>query len=456
MHTGDTIAALATAPGHAPRALLRLSGPGARTILAPALRFDDEPKPRTIARAVLHLPAPLPVLVASFAAPHSYTGEDTLEILFPGSPALAERVLACCLAHGARLAEPGEFTARAYLNDRLCLDEAEGVQAIIAAETDAQLQAARALLDGSTGDRWRAHADTLADALALVEAGIDFTDQEDVVAITPPDLRARLTRVRASIDRELEAAAGAEPEPAEPSVVLVGPPNAGKSTLFNALRRAAAAPTHAPGLLAPRVVESAEPGSTRDAIAERLDLSRLVPGAPPVRWTDLPGLDAEPRTPAGVAAQRNARDAITRAALIVHCDPAARFEPIPSAPRATPVLRVRTKADQLRPEPDAPEPLAVCAFDGHGLPALARAIADAATRRPGATITPRARRALADTRDALDAALRVAHPHADRLDEPELIAGALRDALDRLAELVGRITPDDVLGRVFASFCVGK
>lgn len=477
MRTGDTIAALATPAGASGRALLRLSGPGSHAVLAPHLEPERELRAHRVRRAVLRLPVassqpagsddtsprperPLPVLIARFDAPRSYTGEHALEIQFAGQPALAQRVLSLALACGARLAEPGEFTARAYLNDRLRLDEAEGVQAVIAAESLAQLHAAQRLLSGQTGDRWRAHRDELATLLALVEAGIDFTDQEDVVAIAPRELGERLARVRSSLASDLGSARGDDADRDTPSVVLVGPPNAGKSTLFNALLRAADPRAGA------RAVESDTPGSTRDAIAERLELGRLVPGAGAILWTDLPGLDAGASTPAGAAAQRAACDALARAHAIVQCDPRGVFPPTLGAPPATPTVRVRTKADL--PQVDAgggsgrgsddrsDAACAVCAIDGYGLAPLARAIADAASARPGSSVSPRAGRALRATRDAINEALAQTDPAQPSLPEPELVAGALREALDRLGELVGEVTPDDVLGRVFATFCVGK
>jgi len=461
VRTGDTIVANAAAPGHAPRTVIRLSGPGSLTLLRADLEPPEPPPPNTIRPARLRLPAlpgsdqhagvrTLPVLLGAFAAQRSYTGEDVLELQCPAHPALVERIEALCVARGARPSEPGEFTARAYLNDRLTLDQAEGVHALVGAASEAQLLAARRLAAGDVGDRWRALADRLSRALALVEAGIDFTDQEDVVPIAPAELARELEALVGALQAELGASG--ETERAEPRVVLAGVPNAGKSTLFNALRRAANPRSH------DRAVASAEAGSTRDALVEPLDLSRLAPGSGVILWTDLPGLDATPTTPGERAAQHAAREALAHADVVIHCDPHGRFSPIPGTPEHAPTLRVRTKADLVHPHTEVEEPdsFSVCAIDGYGLGALARAIADSAFTRPGGVVSARARRAIDGALGELRGAREAIDPSAPALGTPELVAGAMRGALDRLGELAGRVTPDDVLARVFATFCVGK
>jgi tRNA modification GTPase len=356
-----------------------------------------------------------------------------------------------------RPAEAGEFTARAFLNGRVTLDEAEGVAAMIAASSDADRRAADLLLRGVVGAEFRDWADTIASLLALVEAGIDFTDQEDVVPINAGDLAARLAALIETMRARAGEASPREVRAALPRVVLVGPPNAGKSTLFNALLGRARA-----------IVSDAE-GTTRDAIAEACDLTRfagpLPGGAPPlIELVDIAGLDAalESRSPVDVLSQRAARHAIERADVIVLCDPSGSFEraawteSLPGGPLR---IRVRTKSDlhDLR-EPDGT--LAVCALDGANLGALARSIADAAFvgAFPQSDLVPRHALAVARAIDALTVAQRSAAGALDasRLDHPELIADALRAALDAMGEVVGEISPDDVLGRIFSSFCVGK
>lgn len=451
----DTIAACASPPARAPRALLRISGPGvpdlARALLTPM------PPARGGAPARLALPPhSLPVLAAFSPAPRSYTGEDILELLIPGNPRLIERVLDHLCAHpGVRRAGPGEFTARAYLHGKLTLDQAEGVAASIASLSREELDAARALRDGRAGDDARAWRDELVAVLALVEAAIDFTDQEDVRPISADALRARVAAVRDAIGTRLGAGAGEHIREGDPLVVLAGTPNAGKSTLFNAL------------LARTRAVAGPAPGTTRDVLVEPLDLARLAPGAGRILLADLAGLDAGARG-VDALAQQAARDALADADLVLWCDPSGRFDPAAAPPTDAPILRVRTFADQRPAEPSlpsgagpfqapvSPPSLSVSALDQRGLPELARSISRTlcgVRAAPLLTLLPRHRAALRDAAVALDHTLALAH---ERPDSAEEIAGELRAALDALGELTGRLTPDDVLARVFASFCVGK
>jgi tRNA modification GTPase len=437
---GDTIVAVASAPGRSARAVVRLSGPATREVLASVLEGGPRPWERGCFDGALRTAGAdgrarsLPVLVCTYRAPASYTGEDAAEVLLPGNPLLVERIVAILSAiEGVRAASPGEFSARAYLNDRLTLDQAEGVAATIAAESEAQLDAARELLSGRTGQRYRAWAHELTSLLALVEAGIDFADQEDVVAIQPAVLRSRLSSLGRDIEGSLGAAAGRQADHAVPRVVLWGPPNAGKSTLFNAL------------LGRTRAVVSSTAGTTRDVLEEELDLSSALPGAGSVLLADLAGADESLASPIDHAAQSAARDAARSADLIIYCDPAGGFLTPPRA--AAPILRIRTKADLG----GSGSGLAVCALDRWNLCTLRRAIAEGAwgARAAGlASVLPRHRRALGEV-------LERAREAADESD-PALIAGALRSALDAIGELVGRISPDDVIGRIFATFCVGK
>ncbi|MEM9789543.1 MAG: GTPase [Planctomycetota bacterium] len=445
----ETIVAIGSPPGRGRRGLIRVDG-SAKGVAAvvdgwcgPGMA--DTLAPRTMIRVRLIEPA-LPGMALRFAAGASYTGHDAAELQVVGHPALLDGLVQRALAAGARAAEPGEFTYRAFVNGRLSLTQAEGVAATIAASTTAQLRAADRIRHDALGRAAREVVDDVGAALALVEAGIDFTDQEDVVAIAPEDLRGRLG---AAIDRLKDLTRGVAMWPTRdgsPRVVIVGPPSSGKSTLFNALLGRA------------RAVTDGLPGTTRDAIAERCVIETDDGRTAEVELIDTAGLDdATALAEGGLldrAAQAATRRAIESADVLVR----VRDGDSPTQPPAYPlpegtgtdVIDVTSKAD-LR---DTGEPLHVSATTGLRLAALRQAIVDAVGS--GVTATGEAAAAL----PAHAAAVATAVEHLDAAKSgagaDELIAGEMRAALDALARLGGELTPDDVIGRVFSAFCVGK
>ncbi len=434
----DTIAAVSSPPGRSPRGLIRLSGSAAtdhlNALLTAPAPGDTSHTPFTVR---LRDP-PIPALLTVFRGPRSYTGEDVAELQVPGNAALLDRLLHQLVAAGARLAEPGEFTFRAYLNGRLDLTQAEGVAATISAESDAQLGAATMLREGKLAAATRTLVDELGQALALVEAGIDFVDQEDVVPITAPDLRARLAGLQGGLSALLRRSRAWGALEALPRVVLVGPPSAGKSTLFNAL------------LGHERAVIHDLPGTTRDVLAEPMKL----PGVGEVMLVDVAGLDAAEAL-LDREAQAAARRAIDAADLLLVLGDSPVALP-PSIPR----LHLLPKADVTCPVGVG---LPISAVTGQNLDVLrdeiARRVGEQGGRSAGDALAlqPRHEAALREAHDRLAAAHELlAHETADALKNPELIAGRLRAALDALASLGGELTPDDVIGKVFATFCVGK
>ena len=423
----DTIVALSSAPGPSASGLVRLSGPDAKLIvqqlLQPADRRPETPESFTVrgaSRARLAAPLPaLPVLVLWLPGPGSFTGEDTVELEVPGHPALLARVVREAERAGARAAEPGEFSHRAFEAGKLSLLGAEGTAAAIAAQSDAELAAAEAVRGGGFAAEATAARDALVGLLALVEAGIDFTEEEDVVAIAPADLLAGLAAVDAELGRLLDAPAAAARS--LPRVALAGPPSAGKSSLFNAL------------LGRERAVTDAAFHTTRDALEEELTL----PGGARVLLVDTPGGEAGSKVEADLF-------------LWFGTDP----------PPDRPHLAVAAKADLRAPGEDAAG-LAVSAYTGEGLPGLLAAAESAlAAAAPPASAAPapltRHREALARARAGMAAAAALCGGEAGSLTHPELVADALTRGVHALGSLTGELTPDDLIASVFTSFCIGK
>jgi len=440
----DPILAVSSPPGQSPRGLIRITGQA----LAPLLDalFDISLTPRALmATNARGLPSPgvnLPMLAIYFQSPRSFTGEDMLELQLPGNPALLQRVCESLIQRmrsvlgAGRYAEAGEFTRRAFTAGRIDLTRAEGIAATIGAVSDAQLEAARLLRTGKLGQWAVDGVEELAHLLALVEAGIDFMDQDDVVAISAADLDAGLATMRDRIDQMLSRSRSWSQLEALPWVVMVGEPNVGKSTLFNAL------------LGHTRAVASEVAGTTRDVLTEPMKL-----GDGEVMLVDVAGLD-EPEGALDHAMQAAARQAIDRAELVL------KLYDVDHAPLAigrddVPTLHVHTKADLAVSRRDTGD-LAVSAVTGDGMDTLREKIAglmrDRAVTLSGQMMAlgPRHRQALTEARDAIDEA-RALDP-ADM----ELVASVMRRALDHLGAVGGQVTPDDVIGRIFATFCIGK
>lgn len=468
----ETIVAVSSPPGRSLRSLIRLSGPRARAIVGNIVE-GRLPPPGRIEGVRLRLASDqsaagvdpglrLPALVACFCAPASYTGQDVVELQVPGHPALLEGLLHLFYQLGAEPAAAGEFTFRAFLNGKMDLTQAEGVAATIAAQSQAELAAAGRLRRGELGELARKQVEALSRALALVEAGIDFSDQEDVHPIRPGELEESLRGVRRHLAELLERAQSWSALRQLPRVVLVGLPNVGKSTLFNAL------------IGQQRALTSPIPGTTRDVLEHPLKLEMEDGRAVEVIVVDIAGLD-EAESALDRQVQEAARRAIAGADLILLVserreDLQASVRLLESLQEQTglgakevPVVRVLSKCD-LHPEVSREGWTAVSAHTGQGLAELKGAMFRALRHRPtpvsetSMVLTARQSQSIRRALEALEQAERLLEPQREEevLDQPEVLAELIRSALHALEELGGAVTPEDVLERIFAAFCIGK
>ena len=438
----DTIFAPASGAGRGAIAVLRISGPNcaeALAAIAPGAEFPDR---RAILRTLRHPHSREPLdrgLITRFQAPRSFTGEEMAEIGVTGGRAVvAALVKALALIPGMRLAEPGEFAWRAFMNGKIDLSEAEGLADLVEAETEAQRRQAQRIAGGALGRECEAIRASLLDAMAAVETQIDFSDVEDSSEFTLRTVKDAARAAIGRIDRALLTADKAQRLRDGFTVVIAGPPNAGKSTLMNALAGRDVA------------IVSAIPGTTRDLIEVFLDLRGY-----PVILVDTAGIreSGDPIEREGVARARRRAEA---ADLILWLNDGSGGE----APGlSSPILTVRTKIDLEAGSPQGtaatPGGLAISAKTGAGVDRLLDVIAELAEERmassePALLTLERHRRAFLDARDALDAAL------APQATEPELIAEDLRRAAGAMDRVVGRISVEEVLGEIFARLCVGK
>ena len=465
---GDTIIAIASARGGARRGVIRVSGPAAFAVVEAHLEAAL-PRERGVTNGRLSIgPGGLPAHILRMPGPRSFTREDVLELHLPGNGFLLDAVLAALQASGARLAEPGEFIRRAFANGALDLTRVEGVLALIQAQNEAEARAASALLFGGLEERMRAMRDRLEALRALCEASLDF-DEAETGHVPSVELLELCDDLLVRVGEALTWEARREGTSQEPWVVLAGAPNAGKSTLFNAL-----AETDAPALVAH------QPGSTRDVLraAWRLGHAALGEGLT-VRLSDTAGFvpeDAEARLAEPDQKAQTQTRAHWRAAdlLLWVVDATQPVWPDPSAGESFEGSRALLVWNQIdRPgapsEPPAGERerfaagwAAVSALRSEGLDDLAARVAQRFSQGAGdeaalAAPTPRSlgvrhRLALGETQARL-----VAAREGLRAEWPlDTVAEELRLATDALDQILGSTTPEDLLTRIFAQFCLGK
>jgi len=467
----DTIVAVSSPPGVSLRGIVRLSGPQAPALAARVFTTDAPPGlleaagwSRLIGRVRIADRAFLPAEAYVFRAPASYTRQDLIELHVPGTPAVLAMVLDQLTDAGARHAEPGEFTARAFFAGAMDLTEVEGVAALIHADNDSQLRASEALLHGQLSRQSNQLRDQLTDLLALLEARIDFADEPEEF-IAPSRILETIAPIRTALEHLHRQSPAVERLNVLPTVLLTGPPNAGKSTLFNRLT----------GLN--RAIQAATAGTTRDLLSAPL----TIPGGE-ILLIDSAGIthhdedqDHQPTDDPDRQARQVARRALRQAHAVVlvldvtqspHEHDRQHHESLTTAP----VLRVANKIDLLTAAQQtdwaqragSPPPLMVSAHTGQGLTELRAAIDDLLFSRskshenPLPALSNRQREALAEAAEALDRAMHLCAETSLDNEPVELIAMELRSAVSALSLLTGQVMTDSLLERIFSRFCIGK
>jgi len=443
----DPIAALATPPGRSAVALIRLSGTGAFAVAAQVVEPFRAAPARHVRRARARAPESGEwlddVLYVAYPGPASYTGEDVVEIFGHGGVLAPAEVLAALYAAGARPAEPGEFTRRAVLHGKLDLLQAEAIGDLVDATAPAQRRAALHQLDRGTSALIERLRDRVLAIDALVAYDIDFPE-EDHGPIAPARVDGALREVTEALDALLATAAAGLRLRDGALCVIAGAPNAGKSSLFNAL------------LGHERAIVTEIPGTTRDAIE-----APAVFGGYPFRLVDTAGLRAADDHIERLGIEVSRRY-LAAADLVLLCReagrPALAAEAAFLRSVAAPVVLVRTKTDLAAGAADADEHR-VCALTGEGIAVLREHLAGLAFGGLGAAaalapVLTRERHRIA-LRRAREEVVAFGAARAAALDAA-VAATHLRAAVTALESVIGLVTPDDVLARVFSTFCVGK
>jgi tRNA modification GTPase len=442
-----TIAAVASPPGMGAVSLIRISGPEAFLVADRATDGKVSAQtPRTARFCRIRDEKGESIddgLLTTFPAPHSYTGEHCVEFTGHGGILATREVLGRFLACGAIPAGPGEFTRRAFLNGKLDLTQAEGVMDLISAQTRLSLRAARSQLEGVLGRRTTAARDSLLETLAHLEAWIDFPE-EDIDPQTGVMLRARVRAVLDTVESLLATADQGRVLREGVRTVIFGEPNVGKSSLLNRL------------LGFERAIVSDIAGTTRDTIEETINLQGI-----PLRLVDTAGVREAADTIEAEGIQRTVRQ-IEAADLLLEIADASRPKPVDAVFPASSAkhLLVLNKTD-LGEHPSWAGTAAVrlSCTSGEGFEDLSETIRDSLHfgevdwGEHAVAINARHQASLALARAGLTAALALLD---DPKSDPELAAIDLREALDALGEIPGRVDTEDLLGVIFSSFCIGK
>lgn len=437
--SSDVIIALASVPGTSAIALLRVSGAGCHEMIKKLTHRVDIP----IRRAIhCHLYDGEEVVddsvITLWKAPGSYTCEDMVEVNCHGNMLIVDHVLKMFIKEGARLARPGEFTERAFLNGRMDLTQAEAVMDLISAKSERALRAAQKIKEGKLGTAVSEQREALLELLAHLEAYIDFPE-EDIHPDTGKEFVEKIEGIEKALSQMLITADEGRKLRMGMRVALIGEPNVGKSTLLNAL------------LEQDRAIVSETPGTTRDTVEESLILEGIE-----VRFIDTAGIRENPDDIEKLGIERTHQAAQSADLVIALIDGSILQSQSPALKADVPVITCITKSDL--PSQYKGEGIRVSALKKQGIDELKQAIieelklAESPASHELAIINTRHELLI---HEALDA-LKKAKPHAEQNSPPEITGADLRHALRCVGEIVGEATNEDVLDRLFRMFCIGK
>jgi tRNA modification GTPase len=445
----DTIIAIATPPGRGGIGVVRLAGPDARRIAAPMLRLKHELESgRAVFGEIIERTERIDeVVVTYFAKPHSYTTDDVIEISAHGSPVVLRHIVELCVASGARLAEPGEFTMRAFLNGRIDLTQAEAVRDLIDSQTLYQAKVAAQQLEGALSRRLQPVKQKLVELIALLEAGIDFAE-EDVSVLPDATILRHIDEVRQPLDQLAASFAYGKIVHEGLTLAIVGRPNVGKSSLFNRL------------VERERAIVTATPGTTRDLVSETVAI-----GGIPVKLVDTAGIRPALDEAESIGI-RKSREALADADLVLVVLDASQAETVDDQELLRLVDTRRTivvgnKSD-LRTSGQwsviSGQKVCTSAVTGEGIAELRSEIlrhigGEAGTQAESGFLTNvRHQGLIKESLVGLDAAQDAVTgkvPH-------EMLLLDLYNALRPLDAITGVTTTDDILNLIFSSFCIGK
>ena len=452
MNLDDTIVAIATPPGRGGIGVVRVAGPEARSIAGSMLRLRQELSAGRALFGELIEPATDErideVVVTFFAKPHSYTTNDVVEISAHGSPVVLRHIVELAAARGARLAEPGEFTMRAFLNGRIDLTQAEAVRDLIESQTLYQARVAAQQLEGALSRRLQPVKRKLVELVATMEAGIDFAE-DDVAVLPSAEIVSRIEEVRRPLEQLRASFAYGKMVHEGLTLAIVGRPNVGKSSLFNRL------------VERERAIVTATPGTTRDLVTETVSL-----GGVPIKLVDTAGIrhSADEAESIGI---RKSYEALNEADLVlVVLDSTQEIssedrELLASCAdgRGLAVANKTDLAPQASVTVGSARVFKTSAITGEGIDALRAAILDQVSggaaqseREPGFLTNIRHQRLVEESLSSLAAATHA----AERKIPHEMIMLDLYSALRPLDAITGETTTDDILNLIFSSFCIGK